>query len=261
MIALSLWVTLNNQSTAQKVAVETKLIVTQKGEIPIILSAPHGGTLEIPNAPARVKKDTPQFSTAWDTRTDALAEACAEQIFKITGKRPYFVIAKFSRKFADANRSEANGTECEAAANVHRDYHSLLKEYTKEVADKYGKGLIIDIHGQGADRTICFRGTNNRASVKGFPEEMFTGPKSFLGVLETEGVKVVPANSATEEKENPNYNGGYITQTYGAKGKTGLMAIQLEFGADYRQKENIPTTAEKFAKAVQSHWQTFLLLS
>jgi N-formylglutamate amidohydrolase len=258
MITTVILVTIQALGPAQKSAVESKLIVTQKGEIPIIISAPHGGTLEIPGAALRTKRDTPQFSTAWDTRTDLLAENCGEQIFKLTGKKPYLVIAKFSRKYADANRSEINGTESEVASEVHREYHKLLQQYSKSVFEQFGKGLLIDIHGQGSEKSTVFRGTNNRNSVKGFSEEMFTGPKSFLGVLEFEGFNLTPKNAATTEKENTNYTGGFITQTYGAKGRTGLMAIQLEFGAEYRQKENIPKIAESFAKAIQSHWITFL---
>lgn len=258
MIAFALLAILQNQTQIQPKAEVKKLILSQKGDLPIIISAPHGGTLAIPDAPLRGKTETPQFSVAWDSGTDAFAEKCAEEVFALTGKKPYFVIAKFSRKYADANRSEVNGTESEAGAEVYRQYHDLLRTYTQEVKTEFGSGLVIDIHGQGSEKATCFRGTNNRGSVKGFPEEMLTGEKSFLGVFEAGGVLMNPNNADRKGKENPNYGGGFITQTYGAKGKTGLMSIQLEFGSIYRQKSNIPTYAALFAKAVQSHWETYL---
>ena len=52
------------------------LVATQRGELPIILSAPHGGTQKVPDVPERkgegLAKGSAGFSIAFDSNTDLL---------------------------------------------------------------------------------------------------------------------------------------------------------------------------------------------
>jgi N-formylglutamate amidohydrolase len=119
------------------------LIQCQEGELPIILTAPHGGKLPIAGVPERSKIDTPQFATVEDFRTNQLAERTAVQIEKDTGKKVFIVIAKFARKYADANRPLEYGTECDAAAKVHQEYHKTLKSYVDKVTKNFPQALCF----------------------------------------------------------------------------------------------------------------------
>ena len=58
----------------------THLVATERGELPIILSAPHGGRLAISGVPDRTGKDVPKFRTTQDVNTDRLVESVADAI-------------------------------------------------------------------------------------------------------------------------------------------------------------------------------------
>lgn len=240
------------------IAWKQDLIETIEGDLPIVITAPHGGTQAIPGSPERSNKDLPQFVTVLDTRTDELARQTAKQIEKLFGKKPWVVIAKFARKYADANRPEKYGAESDEAREQHKLYHEAIRHAVDSVRAKFGKGILLDIHGQGAEKDTVFRGTQNLKTVTGLSDDVLFGPKSFLGALESEGVKVFPAMKDAHEKENSKFDGGYTVQTYGLNQKDGIAAIQLEFGASYRAAKAIPDTADKLAKALQSHYKEFL---
>ncbi|HYA28645.1 MAG TPA: hypothetical protein VEI95_07470, partial [Acidobacteriota bacterium] len=58
------------------------LLSTIKGNLPIILSAPHGGKESIAGTAQRVGSGVEHFSTGRDTRTDELAELVALELEK-----------------------------------------------------------------------------------------------------------------------------------------------------------------------------------
>ena len=72
--------------------------------MPIILSAPHGGRTAIPNATLRQGLGVEKFETVRDDHTDELAEKIAAALEKKLGGKPFIIIARFERKYADANR-------------------------------------------------------------------------------------------------------------------------------------------------------------
>src|SRR5262245_36634373 len=86
------------------------LLFVQRGELPIILTAPHGGTEPIPGVAARTNG-----VTVYDSKTLELAREVSSALEKQLGKKPYVVAAKFSRKFLDVNREESAALESEPA--------------------------------------------------------------------------------------------------------------------------------------------------
>ena len=68
-----------------------------------------------------------------------------------------------------------------------------------------------------------------------FGDKAHNGPKSFFGLMDAQKMKVFPTNGS---KERAGFTGGYIVQTYGGNKGHGIDAIQLEFGGDYRTKDN-----------------------
>lgn len=232
------------------------LVEIQQGDLPIVLTAPHGGIQAIPDSVERSHKEFPQFVTVLDTRTDELARQTAKEVEKAFGKKPWVVIAKFSRKYLDVNRPIEYGAETGAARAQYKAYHEAVRKAVDEVKAKYAKGILIDIHGQGADKETVFRGTQNLKTVKSLSDEELFGPKSFLGSLEAQGIKIFPAIGKAHDKENPSFNGGYTVQTYGLNHKDGITAIQLEFGGSYRTVKAIPDTARKLAAALKICFET-----
>ncbi|CAF4547227.1 unnamed protein product, partial [Rotaria magnacalcarata] len=67
--------------------------------------------------------------------------------------KPFVVIGKWHRKKVDFNReiNEATLNHPEAI-NAHKSYHTNLKNAINKIEQQYGKGLLIDIHGQGVGK-------------------------------------------------------------------------------------------------------------
>ncbi|MCX7887959.1 MAG: N-formylglutamate amidohydrolase [Verrucomicrobiae bacterium] len=234
-------------------AAQTELIALQEGQLPVILSAPHGGKDDIPGAKPRtgegLKKGSSGFSIVRDVDTDLLTTEISRALEAKTGKKPYFVIAKFHRKFADVNRPPRIGYEDATAAEAYNAYHDALARYCEAARKQFGWALVLDIHGQSTAPDTIFRGTQNgktvRALVRRFGEKVHVGPQSFCGLLAAQGLKVVPTDASPETS---GFTGGHVVQACGER--EGVGAIQLDFGSNLRKKETLPTTAGKVADTI-----------
>jgi N-formylglutamate amidohydrolase len=231
-----------------------QLVTVRKGTLPVILSAPHGGRTPLAGVPVRRGAGVDKFVTSRDDNTAELAERLAARIEKRLGGKPYLVIARFERKFIDVNRPAAGAYEDPKAKPFYDAYHQALADFTREVQQDWGRGLLIDIHGQGAEADAVFRGTANGQTVKAltdrFGKAAVTGPRSVFGKLAEQGVRVIPANDS-DEKEDKRYNGGHTVRTYGSHDGNAVDAIQLELGGKLRAKARLDDTAAKIAEAVR----------
>lgn len=241
----------------------SKLVTVQQGALPIILSAPHGGTEDVPGVSPRKGEGLPTggsgFFAGRDGNTEELAAAISDAVEKAMGKKPYLVAAKFHRKFIDANRPPEIAYEDPKAKPTYDAYRDQLAAYCREVKKQHGRGLLLDVHGQGAMKDTIIRGTKDGKTVtlltSRYGTPAHTGPKSFFGLLAANGCKVFPANLT--DAEYASLNGGNIVQTYGS-GDYGIDAIQLEFGGDFRDKAKLKATADKVAASVKSFAELYL---
>ena len=81
------------------------LIFVQQGAVPIILTAPHGGTLRVPGVEReRSSRAAVKFR---DDATDEIAEVLMDRLEALVGGKPYAVVARFHRRYIDANRRES----------------------------------------------------------------------------------------------------------------------------------------------------------
>ena len=251
------------------------LITIQKGDLPIILSAPHGGRKKVPGSAVRtgknilIKKGVKNtFTMAYDPNVDVVAQQLADELEKRTGKRPYVVIANFSRRYVDANRGPTEGAEDAAGQAVYDEYHGAIQQFRSEILQKFGqRGLIIDIHGHGrpGESGTIIRGTADwnsvRHLVEEFGKESIVGEGGLLGPLNAAGNKFLPACDQLEEKEYPSLNGGYITREYGSFAGGNFDAIQFELGGDYRKLPNIPKFVSTLADGFVPFTNKYLLMT
>ncbi|MBL8822945.1 MAG: N-formylglutamate amidohydrolase [Planctomycetia bacterium] len=240
----------------------SKYIIISEGTMPVILSAPHGGTVDIPGVEERSGGDTvAQFTTVRDINTDLLALELADALKKKLNGTPYVVVARFSRKYIDANRPAQGAYESEKARPIYDAYHQALETACKKVKSKWGSGLLLDIHGQAVQADAIFRGTLNGKSLsllnQRFGSAALTGKHSFQKRLEEKGYLFKP-DSESNEKET-RFTGGYITQHYGSHTGYGIDAIQLEMGGKYTGKANRAKTASDLADAIDHHFKHFVL--
>jgi len=241
-----------------------ELVMVQAGQLPVVLSAPHGGTLQIRGVEPRqgigMATGPSGFFTGRDAGTSELAVALADAIEKRMGKRPYLVVSKVHRKYLDPNRPSGIAYEDSDAAPVYQRYHGMLHRYCKEILEEHHTGLLLDIHGQGSSSKTLYRGTANGKTVarlkERFGESAHSGEKSLFGTLDRLGWTVFPPMG--DGKEQSGFTGGYIVQTHGSHQPNGLDAVQLEFGADYRSKTQREKTAEVLAQAVQEYLEEYV---
>jgi len=230
--------------------------------LPIILAAPHGGRQPIPGVPVRRGAGVIQFATGRDNNTDELATAVALKLEATLHARPFLVVARFERKHLDANRPPERAYESTEAKPYYDAYHGALQEAREQVRTQWGRGLILDIHGQGTNAEAIYRGTGNGKTVAAltqrFGVKALIGSKSIFSQLESRGYEVLPAakNSYREDR----YVGGFTIQTYGSHQGGGIDAIQLEIGMQLRARPNLERTATDLAEAIVVFAQAYLPL-
>jgi len=241
----------------------------QRGELPIIITAPHGGSLAIPGVPKRLgpegERTSGKFVTGQDVRTFELATATAKRVEELTGRKPYLVASKAHRQYVDPNRPEKEAVEHPKAQAVHAAFHGQVREFVDELRKKFPEGaLLLDIHGQAASANTIYRGTQNGTTVMKMVERhgtvALTGEWSILGYLATKGIKIEPPNTPPgTPPETKAFGGGYIVRSYGSHTANGVDAIQLEFGGSFRTDEKKrEETAKWLAEAIKAYTGNYL---
>jgi N-formylglutamate amidohydrolase len=205
------------------------LVTWQEGTVGIVLSAPHGGGVRVPGSKDRVKGETIR-----DLNVAEVALLTGQKLTDLAGGKPYLVIAQFSRKDVDANRKPGEGYENDAAKAHYDAYHRALRAAVDECRAKYGRAILIDIHGQAKDPEAVVRGTRDGTAVARMIHDhgkgSVTGESSLFGALKKMGYKIIPDPADGELGEETFFDGGYITEHYGSHNADGIDAIQVEIG-------------------------------
>ncbi len=254
---------LPGSTAAEAPAKPEDFVLVQKGTLPVIVSAPHGGRNKLPDVPERRGAGVEKFATVRDENTAELAERFAAALEKQLGGKPWLVVARFERKYVDANRPPGAAYESDRARPYYAAYHDPLAAACRAVQKQFGRGLLLDVHGQGQIPDSILRGTQNGKTValllERFGRPALTGKNSVLGRMERAGYKVVPACDADPStKEEPRFNGGFTVGHYGSHGGDGIDALQLEFGSNLREREAYPKTARDLADAVAAFHDEYL---
>ena len=239
-----------------------KFTYYQRGDLPILVTAPHGGVQEIPDIPRRTGQGVPQFVTVWDDGTLELTFDVSDAINNILGARPYLVVADFTRKQIDANRPPDRAYETRAAKEYYDFYHDKVAQYVQELKKRFGdKVILVDIHGQGIASKTVYRGTQNRQTVKRLlnraGEAAFTGPQSILGALHQKGNMIHPVNNDLRQAEHNYFSGGYTVRHYGSNNGNGIDALQLENGS-YHRNAGRAKFAQDLGEAITEFYFNYL---
>ena len=242
------------------------LVLIQKGELPIILTAPHGGRHAVPEVAVRniEGKPQPQYNIGGDTNTDVLVQEMAREIKRLTGKDVYVVMARFQRRFIDANRAPKIAFEDTHAAPYYDRYHQTIRQFVDDVRASYPAGLLIDVHGQHKFPDHLVRGTLNGRAVskliKRAGVEAVIGPKGLYGQLEANGFDIFPANDVPPvgTNEDAGFNGGYTLGQYGSHRANGIDAVLFEFGVKHRRKGEVEASAKRAARAIAAFYEVYL---
>jgi hypothetical protein len=228
-------------------------VTALRGNLPIILTCPHGGGVDLPDVALRTHGTTPDgcfFSTSTDLRTIEVTRRVAGRMGELTGLWPYVAIAEFPRSQIDANRTPecayAQATASQAAPFYHA-YHQCIDQYVSEIAsENNGTGFLFDIHGTGgvpeAPADVYLGTVDGETLLASFNRADLFRRHGLAGLLlalyrvmpgDPSAVAahyaVFPADAATPEVGG--LRGGYTVREYSDR----VNAIQLELGPAVRE--------------------------
>ncbi|CAF0990700.1 unnamed protein product [Rotaria sordida] len=261
------------------------------GNVNIILSAPHGGSLMPDNVPDRTNDVYICLSNTHnnchddkhckiivikDTRTDEFTENVANELNKIGNLKPFVIIGKWNRKKVDFNREILQGTlNHPEAISAYENYHMNLNDAINQVNHLFGKGLLIDIHGhsQGNYSMIGYMLSSDQLNQNDLLDPSFQtsieslcgsnrnecirGQTSFGSIFEQHGLGVTyPSLTNPKPGSRVFFHGGYIIKNYYSK----INAIQIELPHDIRTGKNKLMNAQNFAQAIIEYMKTNNLL-
>ncbi|TRY78651.1 hypothetical protein TCAL_06615 [Tigriopus californicus] len=251
----------------------------QMGNLPLILSVPHGGMMPHPDIPDRTSNNlmaehpTPnahknvKVVNLADLFTIEMAIIIADTIEEIVGKRPHLIICHLRRTKIDINRDIVAATHNNPLAKAYyHDYHSAIRRAKAVIGHR---GLLFDIHGQAHmqnsteigylvskaalnDQNYDAFDTSIRALAKHSgltAQELVVGHESFGAFLEAEGYRCVPSPRQPSPGMEKYFRGGYITRQHGSMSEGHVDAIQLEIPKELRQ-DGGPVVLAKFAKSL-----------
>jgi N-formylglutamate amidohydrolase len=221
------------------------------GELPVILSAPHGGSLR----PAEIP-DRTYGTTVTDLNTGELARAVDSALVRLTGKHAHVVIVRLHRVKLDANRDLTEGAQGDAeAALAWEEFHRFLTDAKNAVNQRSAGGLYLDLHGHGHTIQRLELGYLLGAEELGQPDdsldgqaayevsssirtlslrsplsfaELLRGPSSLGALLESEGFPAVPSSANPDPGDDEYFAGGYNTAVHGCRGGGQICAVQIE---------------------------------
>ena len=246
-----------------------KYVEYREGDCPVILTAPHGGTVTESFLTLRNTSNCPDpdFATDLDYNTRELADEIDKAFFARTGHHPYMVISLIKRNHVDFNRQKSYAVPAGDTniVKIYDAYHAYVTKAREAVSQQYGHGLLLDIHGQShsdqidlgylltvsklnmSDETLdggTYAASSSIAHLTRTNKEglsfskMLRGEKSFGAFLYKNGLECVPRPENLTPGSTPYFTGGYTTRQYGSSGGGVVDAIQCEFRYSYRDTQS-----------------------
>ena len=252
------------------------------GDLPLIISVPHGGAVTLPDA----LRDCKGAVTVTDSRTIELAKEIEKAFVAKYNARPFIIISNISRKNVDQNRDMAEGT-CgnKAMEKPWNQFHDYIDTALALATKKFGKAIYIDLHGHGhtkqrlevgyllkAEELRALDAKDNKqvakssvanllASDKNLDlEQLLVGPNAFGTLMAQQGIDAVPSKQDKAPLEDDKYfNGGYNTVRYTSNKYPNVFGWQIESHyKGVRDAEGRPAFAKAFVDVMGSYFKTYL---
>jgi len=246
----------------------------QVGNFPLIIAAPHGGTLSPQEIPDRSCTEC-VFTT--DLFTEDLARRMANSIEAATGCRPHLIINRLHRRKLDANRGMIEGADGHPLGEqAWEDFHRFIQAAKDSIADRFGKGLFIDLHGHGhtlqrlelgyllygselamSDSVLNTPTFTAYSSIRGLVSdnllnlshaELVRGSTSLGTMYQHSDYPSVPSAAIPfPGSGNPYFSGGYNTERHGSMNSGPIDAIQIE--CNFTGVRDTPENRQAFSDA------------
>jgi N-formylglutamate amidohydrolase len=220
-----------------------------KGKVPVILSCVHGGSKKPKNIPDKIygfKKS--------DKNTYQIVEQIIDTLKKQEVKI-YYILSMIHRSKVDLNRPESSldafYRSSRRARRFHRQFHKKLSVMARKLRKKYGKCIIIDIHGftkphEGYPDIIFGHLYGKTLNLLEDNKNLESNHKRGFYLLKEEISKDFTLDDGLLMNQlNIEYCGGYITQRFYETAK--IEVIQIEIAKKLRLE---PEFREKIINAI-----------
>ncbi|MBL9116189.1 MAG: hypothetical protein JNJ83_14375 [Verrucomicrobiaceae bacterium] len=249
-----------------------QLIEYQPGNLPLIISAPHGGTIRPEGMPNR------SFGRiAQDSNTQEITRLLKEEVAARYGAPPYIIICRLHRMKMDANREIKEAAQDNPiAVQAWNDFQGFIKGARQSVNKKFGHGLYIDLHGQrhpenrvelgylltaeqlrlpdanlNGDKMLAIKTSVRELTMRTSVSfaDLIRGPTSLGAMLERRGFASVPSPVSPAPLANEEYySGGYNTAMHSSLHGGAISGLQIE--CPWKGVRDKPENQRKFARAL-----------
>jgi len=248
------------------------------GDMPLIVSAPHGGTLH----PLEIA-DRKRGEFTSDAHTEELARAVQRRFHDHFGHSPHVIICRLDRRKVDCNRPIEEGAGPDPGARqAWSDFQNFIEVARSNVLASTGTGLYVDLHGQShpfrrIELGYCLNGdqfTNTDRVLNdpvyadlsairsltrrtGVPfSELLRGTNSIGGLLAAKGYPAVPSPGMPNLSPAAAYfDGGYNSRRHGSMSGGGIDGVQIE--VNYVGVRDTHANRDKFALALAQVFDAF----
>jgi hypothetical protein len=247
------------------------------GELPLVLSAPHGGDQKPTEIPDRT-----YGVTGADRATRELALQIRETIKAQTGFYPHIILTHLHRSKLDPNREIVEAAQGDPESErAWWEFQTFIDEAGQLVEETFGEALYIDLHGHGHDiqrlelgyllSSSDLANTNevlsgpsfiNKSSFRALGQgagvnfaDLIRGPLSLGSLLEIEGIPTVPSQNQPNPGSNPFFSGGYNTAQHGSRDGGSVSGVQIE--CNYTGVRDTASNRKALAEALGRALATF----
>ena len=225
------------------------------GNLPIILSAPHGGQL----TPDEIS-DRTYGTFVTDLNTYELTKTIMDSMIVRFGGYPHVILCKLKRTKLDANRDSIEAAqENKYALRAWQEYHHYIEVAKNKITNNQGSGLFLDIHGHGknpdgfydlrswlgylisseeldqSDGVLNTNSYQSKSSISAWVDsssysfiEVLRGKVSFGSILDSLGYKSLPSINDLSPDGMRYFSGGYNTARHGSRSGGVISSIQIE---------------------------------
>ena len=240
------------------------------GDAPIVLSAPHGGTLLPAEIPDRTSGETVR-----DTNTDTLAVVISNTFAASLNHRPHVIVMRLHRRKVDANREIVEAAQGNHFAEIAwKEFQGFIEAARADVRTRFTNGFYIDLHGHGhpiqrlelgylisatelAGTDAQLNALVAQTSVRALAQRrslalasLLRGPQSLGAMFEQEGFAAVPSPASPNPAGAEYFSGGYNTDRHGSRASGTIDGVQLE--ANFTGVRDNATSWQRFATALVS---------
>jgi N-formylglutamate amidohydrolase len=218
-------------------AAGSSFVEWQPGQLPLLITCPHDGRPQPPGVserPDAQQPNCPRTRKQADLSTRAIALGLSAAVDSMTEVRPFAVIARFHRRYIDANRSRRCAFVSPNASPHYLEYHRLIRRAIRSIRTTFPRrGLLVDLHG-AADlgdlpNVHVLLGTDNGRSLArllALDSNILWRRAGLVQTLESAGFGVIPAQAT--DPEHSSFDGGFTVRSHGAAHPSGLDALQIE---------------------------------